>query len=245
MASTPENTPPKTPLRRGLPLFPLSILILAISSVAYVRSLPEFERNLKSWLTAGIPLLAGILILIWFLLTKRFSGRTRLKGLAVVILLGLAWKAAVRVDGTVDGTGMPKWVWKWSTPQQPDLKALTPDRWRPCHRHRRQPAWPGPLCLPSGNRSPHLEIRRRPSQLRLAHSRNSGRQTTHPEQQRPRSHCLQSRRWLHPLRPHLGWRKIPQSLPTRHRGPFPPVYLSRLRHGLPTPRSQSLTRRQA
>lgn len=126
MASTPENTPPKTPLRRGLPLFPLSILILAISGVAYVRSLPEFERNLKSWLTAGIPLLAGILILIWFLLTKRFSGRTRLKGLAVVILLSLAWKAAVRVDGTVDGTGMPKWVWKWSTPQQPDLKALTP-----------------------------------------------------------------------------------------------------------------------
>ena len=59
---------------------------------------------------------------------------------------------------------------------------LTPDRWRPCHRHRRQSAWPRPLCLPSGNRHPCLEIRRRPSQLRLAHPRDSGRQTTHPEQ---------------------------------------------------------------
>ena len=126
MASTPENTPPKTPLRRGLPLFPLSILILAISSVAYVRSLPEFERNLKSWLTAGIPLLASILILLWFLLTKRFSGRTRLKGLAVVVVLSLAWKAAVRVDGTVDGTGIPNWVWKWTAPRQPAVKTLAP-----------------------------------------------------------------------------------------------------------------------
>jgi outer membrane protein assembly factor BamB len=115
-----------TPPPRRLPWFPLSILALATAGVAYVRSLPEFERNLKSWLTAGIPMLAGILILIWFLLTRRFSGRTRLTGLGLVILLGLAGKASVRVDGTVDGTGMPRLAWKWSAPGQPALKALSP-----------------------------------------------------------------------------------------------------------------------
>lgn len=125
MRPSPENIPSRNPNRRSLPWFPLSILALTLASVAFVRSLPEFERNLKSWLTAGIPILAGTLILIWFLLTKRFSGRTRLTGLAVVILLGLAWKAAVRVDGTVDGTGMPNLVWKWSVSQRPGLKSAT------------------------------------------------------------------------------------------------------------------------
>jgi outer membrane protein assembly factor BamB len=122
----PANSPVERSKGRGLPWFPLATAFLAIASVIYIHSLPEFERNLKSWLTAGIPLLAGILILIWFLLTKRFSGRSRLIGLAVVILLSFIWKASVRVDGTVDGRGMPKLVWKWSTTRLPAAKTITP-----------------------------------------------------------------------------------------------------------------------
>lgn len=121
-----ENHARQVSSRRNLPWFPISTLFLAITSVVYVRRLPEFERNLKSWLTAGIPMLAGILILIWFLLTKRFSARSRLIGLSAVFVLGLSWKAAVRVDGTVDGTGMPRLVWRWAPPNQLGIKALTP-----------------------------------------------------------------------------------------------------------------------
>ena len=112
------------PSRRGLPWFPILVLALAILGVAYVQSLPEFERNLKSWLTAGIPLLAGLLLMIWFLLSRRFSGRTRLIGLAVFGLLGLGWKTMVKVDGTVDGTGMPRLVWKGSASDRPELKGV-------------------------------------------------------------------------------------------------------------------------
>lgn len=102
-----------------LPLFPIIILTLAIGGVAYVRWLPEFERNLKGWLTAGIPLLALILILIWFVFTKRFSGRTRLIGIVAVVLIVVGLKSALRVDGTLDGTGMPRFVWKWSPSNRP------------------------------------------------------------------------------------------------------------------------------
>lgn len=97
---------------------------MAVLGVAYVRSLPEFERNLKSWLTAGIPLLAGLLLVIWFLLSRRFSGRTRLIGFGVLVLLGLGWRSLVRVDGTVDGTGLPKLVWRWSVPDRPELGGM-------------------------------------------------------------------------------------------------------------------------
>jgi outer membrane protein assembly factor BamB len=111
---------------KRLPRIPLITLALAAAGVMFVRSLPEFERNLKSWLTAGIPLLALILNLIWFAFTKRFSGRTRGLGIAAAVLIVFGLKASLRVDGTVDGTGMPRFVWKWAAQSHPQLAKLTP-----------------------------------------------------------------------------------------------------------------------
>lgn len=107
-----------------LPLFPIITLTLAVAGVAYLRWLPEFERNLKGWLTAGIPLLALLLNLIWFVFTKRFSGRTRLLGVAAVALISFGLKAALRVDGTLDGTGLPNFVWKWSHSNRPVMAPI-------------------------------------------------------------------------------------------------------------------------
>jgi outer membrane protein assembly factor BamB len=106
------NTP------KRFPRIPLVIILMTIGSMVFVRSLPEFERNLKSWLMAGIPLLSSLLLFLWFLFTKRYTGRTRLIGLAVATVLVLGLKAAVKVDGTIDGTGAPNLVWKWSAPNQ-------------------------------------------------------------------------------------------------------------------------------
>lgn len=113
-----------TAKRRGRPWFPIIITALGLGGIIYVQSLVEFERNLKSWLTAAIPLLVLILNFLWFVLTPRFTWRTRLIGVAVtaVVLFGL--KHAVRVDGTVNGTGLPRIVWKWSAPSQPILKEI-------------------------------------------------------------------------------------------------------------------------
>ncbi|MEN3940377.1 PQQ-binding-like beta-propeller repeat protein [Prosthecobacter sp. SYSU 5D2] len=109
------NTAPSAPIRRrGLPWFPIVVCLLGLGALAYVRSLPEFERNLKGWVSAAIPLLVVILNLLWFLVTPRFSWRTRLTGLGVLIVLAIGLRLAIRVDGTVDGTGLPNLVWKWS-----------------------------------------------------------------------------------------------------------------------------------
>jgi len=109
--------------KRRLPLFPFITLALACAGVFYVRSLPEFERNLTGWLTAVIPLLWLILNLLWFLIAPRFPWRRKLIGLSAVLLLAFGLKAAVRVEGTVDGTGLPNFTWKWSPPQQASLSA--------------------------------------------------------------------------------------------------------------------------
>ena len=120
--STPMPTPSE---RRGLPWFPIITLLLGAGAVIYIRSLPEFERNLRGWLTAAIPLLVILLNLFWFLLSRRFTWRTRLTGLVLLLAVGFGLKLALRVDGTLDGTGLPNLVWKW-TSSGPRAQKITP-----------------------------------------------------------------------------------------------------------------------
>ena len=109
---------------RGLPWFPIATILLGLAAVFYIRSLPEFERNLKSWLTAAIPLLVVILNCLWFVFTPRFSWRFRLTGLVLLVVLGGVAKWTTRVDGTLDGTGLPNIVWKWSKSEGPSLAKM-------------------------------------------------------------------------------------------------------------------------
>jgi outer membrane protein assembly factor BamB len=109
--------------RRTPPWFPILVALLAIGSLLWVGQRDELERNLKGWITTAIPLLAGILLILWFLLTSRFSGKTRLKGLATLFVTIVAFKLLLRVDGVVDGRGIPRLVWRWSPSSQPALAA--------------------------------------------------------------------------------------------------------------------------
>ena len=110
--------------RSRFPWIPVIILAAAISGIFYVQSLPELERNLKSWMFAAIPLLTGILLLLWFLCSRRFTGKARLIGLGIGCVLALVAKLALRADGTVDGTGLPNVVWKWTSKKTPALSAV-------------------------------------------------------------------------------------------------------------------------
>ena len=85
---------------RRLPWFPLITLLIATCSVVYLRALPEFERNLKGWLSAAIPLVALILILVWFGFSRRFYLRARLIGLG-----GFARKGVTSVCLEMDTFG--------------------------------------------------------------------------------------------------------------------------------------------
>lgn len=100
-------------------------LALALAAVLYFRSQPELERNLKGWLTLAPPLMAAVLNLLWFLVTPRFVWKAKLVGLLALALLGLGLRQAVRVDGTVDGTGLPNLVWKWRAPLLPQAQKIT------------------------------------------------------------------------------------------------------------------------
>lgn len=107
-------TPSPRPRPRGLPWFPVLLILLAAAAWIYVGTRPELERNFASWMTSAIRLLTGVLLLLWFLVSRRFSWRTKLGGfLGILGLAGLAY-LSLRVDGTVDGTGLPRLVWRWS-----------------------------------------------------------------------------------------------------------------------------------
>lgn len=112
---------------RRLAKFPLATLLLAAAGLAWCYSRPELERNFKGWVAGGTVLLVLVLNLVWFFCSSRFSRRTRLGGLLALGVLVLAGRALLRVDGTVDGTGLPRFALR-SSPARGALpeKAATP-----------------------------------------------------------------------------------------------------------------------
>ncbi|MDZ4288108.1 MAG: PQQ-binding-like beta-propeller repeat protein [Prosthecobacter sp.] len=93
---------------------PITFAALTGMAITVLRLQPEVERNIKNALTALMVILGLLLVLLWFMLLSRFPWRTRLWGLAITVVAGIGLKVSVRVDGTVDGTGRPKIVWRWS-----------------------------------------------------------------------------------------------------------------------------------
>lgn len=108
------NPPPPPVPRRGLPRFPLVVLALAGLIHLAIRLAPNLERNLAGLLGTLVHALTLVLLLGWFLLTSRFRARTRLATLAVLLLAALALKASLRIQGVADGTGRPRFVWRWT-----------------------------------------------------------------------------------------------------------------------------------
>ncbi|MDH4371921.1 MAG: PQQ-binding-like beta-propeller repeat protein, partial [Verrucomicrobiota bacterium] len=98
--------------KTGFPWFPAITVALVAAGIAAVQWRPELERNLRAWATAALSLLGILLLLVWFLASSRFRARTRLVGLALVVLCVLALKGSLRVDGTINGTGLPRLVWR-------------------------------------------------------------------------------------------------------------------------------------
>ncbi|MEI9893184.1 MAG: PQQ-binding-like beta-propeller repeat protein [Chthoniobacter sp.] len=117
----PASTPLASPRRRW-PRFPIVVVALGAAGIAYTRFRPEMERNIQTWQTVAIILLVVVLNFLWFLCTRRFSGRTRLIGLAVAIVLVFGLKQTLRVDGTASGIGLPRLAWRWSAPPLPQLE---------------------------------------------------------------------------------------------------------------------------
>jgi len=122
--SDPSVPTPVHPATRGHRLwFPAIVAALAAVGITIIRLQPELERNFKIWLVSAVVLLAVLLEAIWFLFLSRVQGRIRFVTAAVLVLTFFGLKAMVHVDGTVNGTGLPKLAWRWTSPRAPRLAA--------------------------------------------------------------------------------------------------------------------------
>lgn len=105
------------PSPRGHRLWvPSGLLLLATAGVIAANLKPELENNLRAWLITMIALLTAVLGLFWLVFLSRLRWRTRLLAVTSLIVLGGAFAALFKVDGTIDGRGLPRFVWKWSRP---------------------------------------------------------------------------------------------------------------------------------
>jgi outer membrane protein assembly factor BamB len=101
--------------------FLAGVAVLVLAALALVRLQPEMENNLKAWATSAILGLGLVLTLLWFALLSRVRWRLRLGILAVIALGVVGARQILRVDGTVDGTGLPRLVLK-GTPDRSGSK---------------------------------------------------------------------------------------------------------------------------
>lgn len=107
--------------RPRVPLFPCMVFLLWAGALVYAGLQPDLERNLKGWLIMVLTLLAALLLLLWFFISRRFRGKTKLIGLVITILLLALARLTVKVDGVVDGRGLPRLAWRWATSTPPTV----------------------------------------------------------------------------------------------------------------------------
>jgi outer membrane protein assembly factor BamB len=93
---------------------PVAIAALAALGILAIHLRPEVERNAKAYSTLGLVALAALLTLIWFLFLSRFRWSARLVTAAVLAAAIFGLTKILRVDGTVNGLGMPKFAWRWT-----------------------------------------------------------------------------------------------------------------------------------
>ena len=117
-----DSPPPRRGHRFGILI---GIAVLAAIAILVVRLQPELESNLKGVATVLTILVSLLLSLIWFLFLSRFAWWMRVAGLVLVVGLAVGLKMTTRVDGSVDGSGTPNIVWKW-TPKPEVTSAPTP-----------------------------------------------------------------------------------------------------------------------
>lgn len=93
---------------------PLSVLALAALGMSWAVFKPELDGNIRLWVLWLVPLLALCLILLWLLFLARYSARVRGGVLLGLTLLSAVFLALFRVEGSISGSGLPQWGWRWA-----------------------------------------------------------------------------------------------------------------------------------
>ncbi|MBU6399242.1 MAG: PQQ-binding-like beta-propeller repeat protein [Verrucomicrobia bacterium] len=123
---------PAAPAHAPLPLhrrlrwwLPVILAAAAAGNVYRLRAAADLDtmtRNFRIMLTlVG----AAGLLLVWWLFLTRLRWRARLAGLGLVIVCGVGAKGLVRIDGSADGGGRPRMVWRWTPRRSGEVGRLT------------------------------------------------------------------------------------------------------------------------
>lgn len=99
------------PMRWWMPVVIIIIAVTLITSLTQAAELPIVKKILFGALTVIGSLL---LLLVWFLFLSAFRWRTRIFTLAAVALILFGFSRLVRIDGSTNGSGIPRLAWKWA-----------------------------------------------------------------------------------------------------------------------------------
>jgi outer membrane protein assembly factor BamB len=102
---------------------PFGIGSMALAGILVLYFKAELDLNFKSWAITVVAAFAALLELGWFVLLSRYGLRWRLATFGLFVLLIAGLKETLRVDGTVNGTGLPRLAWRWAVRRAPPLGA--------------------------------------------------------------------------------------------------------------------------
>jgi outer membrane protein assembly factor BamB len=100
---------------------PISLLAFAIATLTFAYSQSELDTNLRSWMISATLLLTSLLLALWFILLSGFSTRVRLRAFIGLVVAMLTFMLTLKVDGSVSGTGLPRFTWAWTKPGERHL----------------------------------------------------------------------------------------------------------------------------
>jgi outer membrane protein assembly factor BamB len=107
-----------SPSRRVRWAVPLVILLAAAAAISFMHFSEWVESYIAAYLISAVSVLALIALFIWFVRFSGLSVGARKRGawgfIAVVLVTALTIKLTTRVQGVINGVGVPKLVWRWS-----------------------------------------------------------------------------------------------------------------------------------
>ncbi len=114
---------PKATSRRRW-LGPVVLLGLTVLALGLIQSRQDLDWNLRAWflaLAVGLGVVAQLFWLVLFSGWRWWQRALLLVGFAVAVG---GFRLLTRVEGTVSGTGLPRFVWRWSPTADERLAVL-------------------------------------------------------------------------------------------------------------------------
>src|SRR5437667_11458944 len=105
---------------------PAAMLLLAAASIVLIRHPGELDSNFKNMQTSLAGAITILLLLVWFLCFTRLRWRARFIGLLLFAAGVFGLRQTFRFDGSIDGSGNPRIVWRWTPKRDGNIGAFKP-----------------------------------------------------------------------------------------------------------------------